>query len=154
MFSVKLLKKHPSQPDTQYKLPTVTSDMMSLPNSISMKNLTSCWHPLCVYVCVCVLVYPTHLHWAADTLAVIPPTPWTEAQGPEWVRSNSGHEACSELFHAKRLTSCTGTAATHNAAHATVRWWCMQKERGRMNTWVWSTTSHGDGCFELFHKSG
>lgn len=93
-------------------------------------------------MCVCVLVYPTHLHWAADTLAVIPPTPWTEAQGPEWVRSNSGHEAYSELFHAKRLTSCTGTAATHNAAHATVRWWCMQKERGCMNTWVWSTTSH------------
>lgn len=107
---------------------------MSLVNSIIDFLLTSS-------VCVCVLVYPTHLHWAADTLAKKPPTPWAEAQGPEWVRSNSGHEACSELFHAECLTSCTGTAATHNAAHATQVMMHAERQRNAWTHQVWRTTT-------------
>lgn len=98
----------------------------------------TCGHHLFLFVfyyCVCILVNPTHIHWPAAPLAVgIPLTPWPPAQGLDCVRSNSEHEACPELFHAKRLPSCTGTAVTHAAAWPAEMMKHAERERSHEHT--------------------
>lgn len=79
--------------------------------SVAPQPQCVCRHTV-LCMCTSVLNFPKHLHWA---VAMLQP-PWAEAWGTDWARSNSGHEACPELFHAMRFMSCT-TAATHNMNH-------------------------------------